>query len=489
MSRIAELNVNPQIIWKTLGANQYSERPLIAITIRELLQNSDDAIIASNRNDGKIIFFYEENNNWAKLICRDNGIGMTEDIILDKFLCLGESEKANGSTGGFGIAKAAIIGACDRWSIKTLDNYLDSDMIGKEPIKKVGYSEGTEIILEWDLNSGNKALIPTRSGITRGMEFIKYSNLKSKAEVEFRCFSWDNDELKQWNKYETKQIANEKNFNLTLCKYIDCKSSNGFVLYRLNGLVQFIEDLYGEFNNMFFIADIKTDLIPSDSNYPLSPSRETLKYNLKSSINKFIEPYRINSVSGGRAFKEKINEIKLYPGKRIGEGNNEKEGDYFYSSIPSNFSHERFIENENSPVEYETIIRRVNSNAQINIYADNNQKLLISWARILELGAKSIGITQKESFGIGLILDDNTKAERYQHGRKIYYLVNPKHIPISKPQEAIPKLIFLAAHELAHSRYKNHTEDFTIMHSEIYDKIYEKYTEIKWIRKYMREGV
>lgn len=481
MGRIAELKINPQAVWKILGPQQYSERPLTAITIRELLQNADDAVLATGRDDGAISFDYQEKNGWASLICKDNGSGMTEDIILDKFLCLGESEKASGATGGFGIAKSAIIGACDKWSIKTLDNFLSSDMIGKEPVSKVGYSEGTEITLEWDLNSGNKSLIPSASAIRRGVEFIVNSELNSNAIVTFN----GNKKLDQ-TEYETKVIEDNKQFKLTLCK--TNKEHDAKIYYRLNGLIQFFKDW--DSSELFFIVDIKTDKSPQHSDYPLGPSRETIKYDIDKKIRDITERYRINKISGNRAFKEKVNEVKLYEGKTIGEGKNQHVNKHvYYSSIPSKFNTEQLTYGDGNPIDYEFIVRRVNSNAKIDIYAENNTKLLFIWAKLLELGAKAVLIDKVESFGIGYILDDGTKAERYTYNSRVFYLINPKFIPMSKPQEAIPKLIFMAAHELAHHFHSDHTEEFTVEECHIFFKIYEQFSEVKWVRKFMREGI
>jgi hypothetical protein len=483
MSRIAQLQVNPQIIWRTLGPNQYTERPLIAITIRELIQNSDDAIYSTGRADGEILLHFSEENGIATLKCRDNGCGMSEDTILDKFLCLGESEKASGSTGGFGIAKAAIIGACDFWSIYTQDNYLDSEMIGKQSIIKKPYFQGTEITLSWDYANTSRDLKPTHSGIMRGWDFIQYSDLASNANVIFQVV---NKTLKPSFTYETKVIENNKNFTLTLCQASE-KIENAKVYYRMNGLVQFTKD-FNDDCDLFFIVDIKTDKKPQDSEYPLGPSRETINYVLDRKVKEFTETYRINNVSGVKAFKERVNEIKFFPGNKIGSGINERNS-YFYSSIKTKYDSESLVLSSGNPVEYEMIVRRVNSSAKIDIFADNNRKLLYVWAKLLELGAEVSGIDKRESFGIGFILDDGTRAERYSYNDKIFYLINPKMVPLSKPQEAIPKIIFLVAHELSHSFHSDHNEEFTVKECDIFFKIYEKFGEVKWIRKFMREGI
>src|SRR5690606_13246011 len=111
--------------------------------------------------------------------------------------------------------------------------------------------------------------------------------------------------------------------------------------------------------NEGYIVDIKTKLPPYHSLYPFNPSRENIKYNYMKPINNELNPYLINNVSGKRAIFEDTNEVILYNGKTIGEGENDDTGK-FYSSIPSKFSYERMLNaDEENPIEYEFIVRRV----------------------------------------------------------------------------------------------------------------------------------
>jgi len=116
MSRIPVLRTSPKV-WRLLGPALYSESPLLAITLRELFQNARDACLSAGR-EPQILIGLKADACFTQgvLFCDDNGVGMDEDTILDRFLVLGESKKSAGSTGGFGIAKATILGACSRWS-------------------------------------------------------------------------------------------------------------------------------------------------------------------------------------------------------------------------------------------------------------------------------------------------------------------------------------------------------------------------------------
>lgn len=86
---------------------------------REAGQNSLDA--GASRIDVTI----EEIGDETIVIWADNGCGMTRDIILGKFMAVGGSQKANGNTGGFGIAKLILAFAHKRYEILTLTNKVE----------------------------------------------------------------------------------------------------------------------------------------------------------------------------------------------------------------------------------------------------------------------------------------------------------------------------------------------------------------------------
>lgn len=84
---------------------------------RECVQNSIDA---KARN---IDLSVEPSMEGYVLRCADDGSGMDEETLLDKFLTMGESSKgaAEGSVGGFGKAKELLLLPWVRWSIRTRD--------------------------------------------------------------------------------------------------------------------------------------------------------------------------------------------------------------------------------------------------------------------------------------------------------------------------------------------------------------------------------
>ena len=113
---------------------------------REFLQNSVDAKsknieIKTYERDGKT--FWE---------CNDDGCGMTEEIIRDKLLVLGETSKGEGQTGGFGVAKILIYFAHANYEIKTQNNHVRGSGSSYSIEKTDTYVKGCHALVE--LNRG-----------------------------------------------------------------------------------------------------------------------------------------------------------------------------------------------------------------------------------------------------------------------------------------------------------------------------------------------
>ncbi len=132
--------------------------------IRELIQNAVDACTKKDKCNGKVDIKYIEDDT-PKIIIKDNGIGMNEEIIINNFLTIGESSKKDeNSIGKFGIGILAAFLLADKMKFKTCYNagecYYESELIELEAvtnkdkfinikiIENKDNFEGTEITLE-----------------------------------------------------------------------------------------------------------------------------------------------------------------------------------------------------------------------------------------------------------------------------------------------------------------------------------------------------
>jgi hypothetical protein len=111
---------------------------------RELMQNSEDAF--STRVD----FMIEETEFGCRVSARDDGHGMSEDVLLTKFMALREStKKGSGSAGGFGVAKEIIAFAHNNYRIETQNIVLEG-VGGRYSYRHEATGDGVKIIVEME---------------------------------------------------------------------------------------------------------------------------------------------------------------------------------------------------------------------------------------------------------------------------------------------------------------------------------------------------
>ncbi len=151
--------VNVGIAWKFFTSSIYASGDLPVLAVRELLQNSKDSIAAAIRHrqlrqeDARFEVTWDRASH--TLTADDNGQGMDERTILDKFLVIGESGKRGAgdsgeAAGGFGVAKAVILGTASlfRWEIATRDNLAVSNGEGGDvEVFDAPFRPGCRIVL------------------------------------------------------------------------------------------------------------------------------------------------------------------------------------------------------------------------------------------------------------------------------------------------------------------------------------------------------
>jgi hypothetical protein len=184
-----ELGFSKKQMLHLLGPAMYS-KPLAQVAVKELLQNSFDAIkarqnITDNKDVGNIdiIVDHEERT----ITVKDDGIGMTPNIVKNAFLFIGGTNKEglteSERSGGFGLAKVQFLLGSESVEIETtrdgittiikataLELYGDSFKI---LTKETGQKNGTKIIVK----------IPSKYTSPEGREreigfFSKYSDWK-----------------------------------------------------------------------------------------------------------------------------------------------------------------------------------------------------------------------------------------------------------------------------------------------------------------------
>ncbi len=120
------------MLWSFFTTSTYASSDLPVVATREALQNSVDAIKAATRHRqiaaGTGQFDVTVSDDGRTISWADNGIGMDKDTIKNKFISLGSSGKREAgdsgeAAGGFGVAKAVILGISQtfQWTLTSRD--------------------------------------------------------------------------------------------------------------------------------------------------------------------------------------------------------------------------------------------------------------------------------------------------------------------------------------------------------------------------------
>jgi len=414
---------------KMIGRKLYSTHPLI-IVVRELLQNSVDACNSVKRENQIKITIDVNRGESVTVVCDDNGIGMNKDILINKFLCLGASGKRDNadSTGGFGIAKAALL-SNDFWSVYTTCWYIDAAGLGGDLIKRkrrIGTRVKCRITEDW-----------YHSTIVSALSMIYFSDVKIHLILRENGIDIINDKNAGFDEkmdLHASKILEGWQLNLVnpFSPYDSVYTNyNDNDHYRLNGLVQFSTSAYGR--EIITVTDINTDKIPTDNDYPLTMSRESLKPEISSEVNKVLQK-----------ISENPNQTKF---------NAARKNKVIKSNVNDGITLEKNIDVSEIPA-----IGRIKTINQLGESPTSDEKRLLRlYAALLALVVRN-----NDYFGVGLTDDSCRGMRMYCEGQQ-WYMINPDIVFTDTELHGwsmdglIHAVYFLAIHEAAH--YENHTHN------------------------------
>ena len=459
----AAMSIDPELI-QMLGRKLYRNHPVV-IAVRELLQNSVDAcktrgVIPHIRID---VFNTPQG---VSVVCEDNGIGMTEDDIINNFLCLGGSSKrGTDAAGKFGIAKAAIMSGVDWW-VESLDNLITKDdLIQGNDIQKVKKLDGTRVTIQFETCSE-----------WQYKDYMFYMIYGSDVDIEFNYGQTHKDKHAGFHNGKTCILGTDmwSFYGSTSVRPVPQVNLGGRAFVRLNGLVQYPHS-YGLSPNTVYFADIENAPDPSSKEYPFTVSREGLTGNLGIEVEKLVQEHKENPVTSdavvSRQFED--NEITFIPG-RMCVGTQEIEQ---YKQEQATETHEVFekwvsevefnIRHKTNPeTGFEKYINpkssmplmRLRSYTPQDEYINEDSKIIVIWSKILEAI-----LPEELTFGVGAYGPENASALLDEEANINFFLINPLHVrELETPQEKVMSLWISACHEAAHLSYRTHNELFVI---------------------------
>lgn len=317
---MGDFAVNAQAVWAMYTNQLYSSLDTLTCAIREMHQNSRDAILAAvkagqlrSEEDGVIRVSWAidpERHNRATLVFEDNGIGMSctldggrpRGVLPEKFMAIGESGKGDleDSAGGFGAAKAVILGVGKGgWEIHT------RGVIARLQNGRIAYAraaterQGASFTLygvEWEPDRsmhgssfGSGSYMPPEERVLtqlRGSGFLGTiwagpSGQESKLRPYFPMGAGraprqlnDKDAWLPSNRYTT----NDMNVRVGVIDRTD--GLRGRVWVRLNGILQWADPFHAMVTKDV-IVDVQIkgkNLKPGNTDYPFPVSRDQFRY-------------------------------------------------------------------------------------------------------------------------------------------------------------------------------------------------------------------
>ena len=468
----ARMSMDPGLM-SLLGKKLYSKHPL-PILVRELLQNSRDAIIRKGISYPQIMITVDvQADNHILVSCTDNGIGMSEQELLDNFLCLGRSNKTgdSSSVGRFGIAKAALM-RNPVWSVHTLDNYIDNRFFEQEEewdIFKTEMLEGTTITATITEPLGWRVLDETKEMVYASDVDIVFSIYKDGVQLvddPHAGFVHEKILLKSFSEWDLWGFEGVENGG------IFSEQRNYF---RLNGLLQYAT--WGSSSRKTnLIVELHPTASPASDSYPLSMSRESIS---NESIFREVAEQIAKHDDNPLTSKKMIVEVNEKPSDVLRNGNllRGKRNQPEYIKIAPGYSYigqeildaayagDAIIGNSDNISEYapaipdrpmpEAMLLRYYDNTIRNIYHDS--KILAVWRKLLMTIAD-----YNDTFGIGLVGKQDVSASRAYLDGKWYYLLNPAVMDrITNVTARVWMLYDMAVHEVCHYTEESHNELFT----------------------------
>ncbi len=311
---VGQITANVGVIWKHFTTSVYEGGDLPAIATREALQNSVDAIRAAVRarqiGQGEGRFAVTWDPAARSLTWEDNGIGMDAGTIQAKFLSLGDSGKREESgssdeaAGGFGVAKAVILGVASefRWELHTRDNLARPSKGGAVPIDDAPLRQGTRITV-YDVDSefdtwydharSEWVGLKDRLRLVLGACDLPGIALSLNGEPVEPFFNRRGGSRIQAGSFGEGTTATVKGYRRS--------DRGGAYWIRLGGLYQFHAGTRRGRLPADIVIDLSTSVRPGERGYPLTASRTRLQGAADHAFDDLAREVEKESESAGRA--------------------------------------------------------------------------------------------------------------------------------------------------------------------------------------------
>ena len=313
---------NASVMWRYFTTSVYQSGDLPVLATREALQNSVDAIKAAVRarrtKAGTGRFAVSWDAARRALTWEDNGIGMDTETILSKFLTIGESGKSGAgdseeAAGGFGVAKAVILGASStfRWEMHTRDNLAVSEGIDQDvQVFDAPFLQGTRITIfdvaeefdaTWDYARQEAVSLADRLRELLAGNDLRGIDLVLDGEPVGPMFSRRaGSRVKLDGSWGPGTTAAVKAYRRPP------GDRRGAYYLRLGGLFQFKTPSQRGNLKADVVVDLLTDVRPGGRGYPFNAARDALQDRARWAFSDLVEEVERENESVGRSMEDEV---------------------------------------------------------------------------------------------------------------------------------------------------------------------------------------
>lgn len=290
-AEIKQVGARVDIVWKVFARDIYANGDKVFLAVREMLQNSRDAK-AKNIQITWVPNDPDDEDSDGTLTFQDDGGGMSQATVENKFLVIGESgdEKRSGSDdtlGGFGAAKAAILTASKTewsWEIHTRDVWVRSSAAGTyQTVRAPFFLNGTKVTLPGV--RGGYAATPIGRGLPeqRIVALIACCDMRGlNVTVNGRMVAsyFDGRRSRHGEQEQAYEAGAWGAFPPEVRSYTRSNKTGGAIIVRVKGLAQFaVGPPYGAELPRDWVLDfeIPKGMTPHSESYPFKAGRDAFR--------------------------------------------------------------------------------------------------------------------------------------------------------------------------------------------------------------------
>ena len=472
--------------------------------LRELIQNSTDP----NAGSTQIFINISTENGITHIQFNDNGSGMTREILEDVYFKLGATTKNSGNSmvGGFGRARILTCFSMKRYEIRTNLSYVigegavydifDIDQVNGCNIDV--YLNESEATAEQMIEACNEYLTYSRLNCQVFVNGVEWNAWLYKGRLSRELIDNDGGVFAHIYVSKSEHSVNLKN-----------------MVVRVNGTMMFRRSISPS-------ASVIVEIIPELSRKVLVANRDQINHRYQDALNTFLDEIAIDSTSAlDTAIRRKSTIIRSNRGGSCTVRDNRHTKDInsndiatfvalspkiaaFVPTEKSSFSREitDHTKSESTSdimtfdvhIEDDTDINDIairdvidNYNPQNwglrgNIYIGaNKQKLLFIWFIICRSVCEHLCDhlnTNRFKFTVGWTFGKNEASCKDENNIHVF-LLNPVNKDGSmkfsiRDKKNLRRMIAYACHEVAHTEFSYHNEEFSGLMTELVARVEEK---------------